>query len=100
MYITWLPLQWLCLMPLTVSYCSRVSPLKASIPAQRVWRKARTWQLKTTRAAWMQGRFWRDSFTQLGLPESSAAKFHFEDGYDRIFTEDEPDEDPKGLGPL
>ena len=48
----------------------------------------------------MQGRFWRDSFGQLGLPESSAAKFAFEDGYDRVFTEDEPDEDPKSRPPV
>ena len=48
----------------------------------------------------MQGRFWKDAFGQLGLPESSAAKFAFEDGYDRIFTEDEPDEDPKSRPPV
>ncbi|EIE21159.1 granule-bound starch synthase [Coccomyxa subellipsoidea C-169] len=45
-----------------------------------------------------QGRFWRESFADLGLPASSAAKFEFEDGYSRIFTEDEPDTEEKGRG--
>ncbi|CAL8469225.1 g8766 [Coccomyxa elongata] len=45
-----------------------------------------------------QGRFWRESFVDLGLPASTAAKFEFEDGYSRVFTEDEPDTEEKGLG--
>ena len=32
----------------------------------------------------LQGRFWGDSFGDLGLPASSAAKFEFEDGYSRV----------------
>ena len=32
----------------------------------------------------LQGRFWRDSFPQLGLPDSSLAKLEFQDGYDRV----------------
>lgn len=31
-----------------------------------------------------QGRFWRESFADLGLPASTAAKFEFEDGYSRV----------------
>jgi hypothetical protein len=31
-----------------------------------------------------QGRFWQESFQQLGLPDSSLAKFAFTDGYNRV----------------
>ncbi|GBF91060.1 granule-bound starch synthase [Raphidocelis subcapitata] len=37
-----------------------------------------------------QGRFWPETFGDLGLPESSRARFAFTDGYDRVFTETEP----------
>lgn len=37
-----------------------------------------------------QGRFWPESFAQLGLPEASRARFAFEDGYPTIFDETSP----------
>jgi len=40
-----------------------------------------------------QGRFWQDTWDTLGLPDSSKEIFEFEDGYDKVFTEDEPDEE-------
>lgn len=40
-----------------------------------------------------QGRFWADSFPQLGLPQSSFSKFEFTDGYPKIFDETSPAEE-------
>jgi granule-bound starch synthase len=37
-----------------------------------------------------QGRFWPETFADLGLPESSKEKFMFEDGYPKIFDEMSP----------
>lgn len=37
-----------------------------------------------------QGRFWPENFGDLGLPESSRARFEFEDGYPKIFDETSP----------
>lgn len=34
-----------------------------------------------------QGRFWPESFAELGLPESSRERFAFEDGYPKVFDE-------------
>eukprot|EP00891_Asterochloris_glomerata_P004602 jgi/Astpho2/4602/e_gw1.00067.54.1_t len=39
-----------------------------------------------------QGRFWRDSFKQLGLPDSVLDCMAFEDGNPRVYDETEPDE--------
>jgi granule-bound starch synthase len=40
-----------------------------------------------------QGRFWRDSFTETGLPDISLDKFAFEDGYPMVFEERSPASD-------
>jgi len=40
-----------------------------------------------------QGRFWRDSFIETGLPDSSLEKFAFEDGYPMVFDERNPASD-------
>lgn len=41
-----------------------------------------------------QGRFWPETFADLGLPESSLERFSFEDGYPMVFDETVPvDED-------
>merc|ERR1739848_320303 len=37
-----------------------------------------------------QGRFWPESWETLQLPESSRAKFEFEDGYNKVFSEITP----------
>jgi granule-bound starch synthase len=37
-----------------------------------------------------QGRFWPTEMSELGLPESVADDFFFEDGYDKIFSEKDP----------
>ncbi|KAL4458488.1 hypothetical protein ABPG75_013353 [Micractinium tetrahymenae] len=37
-----------------------------------------------------QGRFWRDSFGELSLPEESASLFEFQDGYPKVFDERTP----------
>lgn len=37
-----------------------------------------------------QGRFWRENFPELGLPESSLPRFAFEDGYPKVFDETSP----------
>lgn len=37
-----------------------------------------------------QGRFWEDSFKQLGLPASSLPRFQFTDGYPKVFDETSP----------
>lgn len=37
-----------------------------------------------------QGRFWRDSFGELGLPAESADLFDFNDGYPKVFDERTP----------
>ena len=37
-----------------------------------------------------QGRFWPTPMAALGLPESAAACFAFEDGVNKVFTEDSP----------
>jgi len=42
-----------------------------------------------------QGRFWRESWPDLGLPDSALAKFDFEDGYGRIFSEVDPLDDDR-----
>eukprot|EP00873_Tetraselmis_striata_P011713 jgi/Tetstr1/431977/TSEL_021454.t1 len=40
-----------------------------------------------------QGRFWAESFKELGLPASSLSRFEFEDGYPKIFDENSPADD-------
>ncbi|KAI8465947.1 MAG: granule-bound starch synthase I [Monoraphidium minutum] len=47
-----------------------------------------------------QGRFWPETFSDLGLPDAALAKLAFTDGYDRVFNENEPldDEDGSPLG--
>eukprot|EP01026_Neomeris_dumetosa_P011892 TRINITY_DN1420_c0_g1_i1.p1 TRINITY_DN1420_c0_g1~~TRINITY_DN1420_c0_g1_i1.p1 ORF type:complete len:615 (-),score=145.10 TRINITY_DN1420_c0_g1_i1:281-2125(-) len=40
-----------------------------------------------------QGRFWREDFEKLNLPADCAPMFDFEDGYDRIFSEEDPADD-------
>lgn len=37
-----------------------------------------------------QGRFWSESFTNLGLPDSSKERFTFEDGFPKVFDETSP----------
>ncbi|KIZ00339.1 hypothetical protein MNEG_7624 [Monoraphidium neglectum] len=37
-----------------------------------------------------QGRFWPETFQDLGLPQSSLDSLSFTDGYDRVFNEQEP----------
>ena len=37
-----------------------------------------------------QGRFWPETFSSLGLPESSLGRFSFEDGYPQTFDETSP----------
>ena len=37
-----------------------------------------------------QGRFWSESFTDLGLPASSMERFTFEDGFPKVFDETSP----------
>eukprot|EP01025_Chloroclados_australasicus_P048520 TRINITY_DN54_c8_g1_i3.p1 TRINITY_DN54_c8_g1~~TRINITY_DN54_c8_g1_i3.p1 ORF type:complete len:648 (+),score=104.64 TRINITY_DN54_c8_g1_i3:27-1970(+) len=45
-----------------------------------------------------QGRFWREDFARLNLPEECAPLFEFQDGYSKIFTEADPaDENEKTL---
>lgn len=40
-----------------------------------------------------QGRFFRDTWNELGLPASSLRKFEFEDGYPKVFDESSPADD-------
>jgi granule-bound starch synthase len=47
-----------------------------------------------------QGRFWADSWQELGLPNSSKAKFEFEDGYPKIFDETSPADEAGRLADL
>lgn len=43
-----------------------------------------------------QGRFWPDTWADLHLPAASRDKFEFQDGYNKVFNEDQPlDEDEK-----
>lgn len=46
-----------------------------------------------------QGRFWDKSWSSLCLPESSKAKFAFEDGYNKVFTEAEPADEEDAAQP-
>ncbi|KAI8475913.1 MAG: granule-bound starch synthase [Monoraphidium minutum] len=43
-----------------------------------------------------QGRFWPDTFADLGLPDSALTKLAFTDGYDRVFNEKEPLDEEEG----
>lgn len=47
-----------------------------------------------------QGRFWRDTWKELGLPPSSMAKFEFEDGYPKVFDEGSPADEAGRLADL
>jgi len=42
-----------------------------------------------------QGRFWPTPMSELGLPESVADDFFFEDGYDKVFSEKSPASEDK-----
>lgn len=47
-----------------------------------------------------QGRFWRESWKDLGLPPSSLKKFEFEDGYPKVFDEGSPGDEGGRLADL
>jgi granule-bound starch synthase len=46
-----------------------------------------------------QGRFWPETFGELGLPEASRSRFSFEDGYPTVFDETCP-ADAEGRSPI
>lgn len=44
-----------------------------------------------------QGRFWEDSYANLGLPEISKSRFEFTDGFPKVFDETSPADETNAL---